>query len=56
MANRWAGAEVDELVGGLLDPQPLGERGGQQQPSVRNGSWIIKRDLDLVQHDMGGWH
>ena len=49
-------AEIDQLVGGLLDPQPLGQRGGQQQASVHNGPWIIKRDLDLVQDDVGGSH
>jgi hypothetical protein len=25
-------AKVDQLVGGLLDPQPLGQGGSQQQP------------------------
>jgi hypothetical protein len=49
-------AEVDELVGGLLDPQPLRQRGGQQQASMRDGPRIIQGDLDLVQHDVGGWH
>jgi hypothetical protein len=28
---RPADREIDQLVGGLLDPQPLGEGGGQQQ-------------------------
>ena len=27
-------AEIDQLVGGLLDAQPLGQRGGQQQPGA----------------------
>jgi hypothetical protein len=49
-------AEVDELVGGLLDPQPLRQRGGQQQASMRDGPRIIQGDLDLVQYDVEGWH
>jgi hypothetical protein len=31
-------AEIDQLVGGPLNPQPLGKDRGQQQPSVRDGS------------------
>jgi hypothetical protein len=48
--------EVDELVGGLLDPQPLGQRGGQQQSGMCDGPGIVEGDLDLVQHDVGGSH
>jgi hypothetical protein len=48
--------EVDELVGGLLDPQPLRQRCRQQQTSMRDGPRIIEGDIDLVQHDVGGWH
>jgi hypothetical protein len=49
-------AEVDELVGGLLDPQPLCQRGGQQQAGMRDGPRIIEGDIDLVQQHMGGSH
>jgi hypothetical protein len=56
--TRRAGAvaEVQELVGGLLDPQPLGQGGRQQQASMGDGPRIVEGDLDLVQHDMGGSH
>jgi hypothetical protein len=49
-------AEVDELVGGPLDLQPLGQGGGQQQASMRDGPRIVEGDIDLVQHDVGGSH
>ena len=49
-------AEVDELVGGLLDPQPLGQGCRQQQPGAGDGPRVIEGDLDLVQHHMRGWH
>ena len=39
---------VDELVGGLFDPQPLGQGGGQQQASMRHGPLIIEGDVDLA--------
>jgi hypothetical protein len=57
----WAGrtrsvAEVDQLVGGLLDSQPLSERGGQQQPGRGDRVLVVERDIDLVQHHMRGWH
>jgi hypothetical protein len=35
-------AEVDQLVGDRLDSQPLGQRGGQQQASLRDGPRIIE--------------
>jgi hypothetical protein len=49
-------AEVDQLVGGLLDPQPVGQGGGQQQPGVGDQALVIERRIDLVQHDVGGSH
>jgi hypothetical protein len=57
----WVGrarpvAEIDQLVGGLLDPQPLGERGGQQQPGRGDRVLVIERDIDLVQHHVRGSH
>ena len=30
-------AQVDQLIGGLLDAQPLGQGGRQQQPGVGDG-------------------
>jgi len=56
MGRAGAVIEVDQLVGGLLDPQPLGQGGGQQQASMRDGPRIIEGDLDLVQHNVGGSH
>ena len=32
-------AQVDQLIGGLLDAQPLGQGGRQQQPGVGCGSF-----------------
>ena len=57
----WAGragavTEVDQLVGGLLQAEPLGERGGQQQPRVGDRALVIEGGVDLVQHDVGGSH
>jgi hypothetical protein len=34
-----------------LDPKPLGERGDQRDPGVRDRPLIIKRDLHTVQSD-----
>jgi hypothetical protein len=42
-------AEIHQLVGGLLDPQPLGQRGGQQQPGRGDRVLVVEGDLDLVQ-------
>jgi hypothetical protein len=56
LGRAGAVAEVDELVGGLLDPQPLGQGGGQQQASMGDGPRIVEGDIDLVQHDVGGSH
>jgi hypothetical protein len=49
-------AEVDQLVGGLLDPEPVSERGGQQQARIGDHALVIERDMDLVQHDRRGSH
>ena len=35
-------AQVDQLVGGLLDAQPLGQR-GRQQPRVGDRVGVVKR-------------
>jgi hypothetical protein len=37
MGRAGAVTEVDQLVGGLLNPQPLGQGGRQQQASMRDG-------------------
>ena len=49
-------AEIDQLVGGPLNPQPLGKGRGQQQPSAGDCPGVIERDIDLVQDDVGGSH
>jgi hypothetical protein len=48
-------AQVDQLVGGLLDAQPLGQRGSQQQARVGDGVGVVKADVELVE-SMGGSH
>jgi hypothetical protein len=51
--------QVDQRVGGLLDPQPLGQCGSQQQAGVGHGvgvvKAVVKADVDLVQ-GVGGSH
>jgi hypothetical protein len=42
-------AQVDQLVGGLLDAQPLGQRGSQQQARVGHRVGVVKADVELVQ-------
>jgi hypothetical protein len=37
-------AQIDQLVGGLLDAQPLGQRGGQQQPALTM-AWVSSKQL-----------
>src|SRR4029453_18068660 len=49
-------AETDQLVGGPLNPQPLGKGRGQEQPSAGDRPGVIEGDIDLVQDDMGGSH
>jgi hypothetical protein len=34
-------AQVDERIGGLLDAQPLGQRGRQQQARVGDGVGVV---------------
>jgi len=48
-------AKVDQLVGCLLDPQPLGQRGGQQQTRVGDGVGVVEDDVEPVQ-GVGGSH
>jgi hypothetical protein len=48
-------SEVDELVGGLLDPQPLGHGGGQQQSRSGDRVGVVKGDVEPVQ-GVGGLH
>jgi hypothetical protein len=45
-------AEVDQLVGGLLQPEPLGQCCGQQQPCVGDGVLVIEDDIDMVNDDV----
>jgi hypothetical protein len=49
-------AEVDQLVGGLLHAQPLGQGRGQQQPGARDRVLVIEGDIDLVEGDVRGSH
>ena len=48
--------EVDQLVGGLLQPQPRNQRGGQQQPGVGHRPLVVERGIDPVQDDVGRLH
>ena len=49
-------AEIDQLVGGLLQAEPLGERRWEQQPRAGDRVLVIEHDIDLVQHHVGGSH
>ena len=40
-------AEVDQLVDDLLHPQPLGQRGGQQQAGVGDRVVVVEGDVEL---------
>jgi hypothetical protein len=42
-------AQVDQLVGALLDAQPLGQRGRQQQARVGDGAGVVKAGAELVE-------
>jgi len=55
VGGTWPLAEVDELVGGLLDPQPLGQGGGQQQPRSGDRVGVVEGDVELVE-GVGGLH
>jgi hypothetical protein len=48
-------AQVDHLIGGLLDAQPLGQRGRQQQTGVGDRVGVVKAAVELIQ-DVGGSH
>jgi hypothetical protein len=37
-------AEVDQLVDDRLEPEPLGQGGGQQQPGVGDRVVVVERD------------
>jgi hypothetical protein len=47
--------QVDQRIGGLLDAQPLGQRGRQEQPGVGDGVGVVKGDVELVE-GVGGPH
>jgi hypothetical protein len=51
-------AEVDELVGGLPDAEPLGQGRGQQQARAGDRVGVIEVHAKLVQgrSAMGDWH
>jgi hypothetical protein len=42
-------AQVDQRIGGLLDAQPLGQRGRQQQPSVGDRVSVVEARVELVE-------
>jgi hypothetical protein len=46
--------EIDQPVGALLDPQPLHQRGGQQQPGASDHTLVVERDIDPAQHHLRG--
>jgi hypothetical protein len=48
-------AQVDQRIGGPLDPQPLGQGGRQQQARVGDGAGVVKAGAELVQ-GVGGSH
>jgi hypothetical protein len=49
-------AQVHQLVGDLLDPEPLGQRRRQQQPGMRDRVLVVERDIDAVKNDVRGSH
>jgi hypothetical protein len=48
-------AQIDQRIGGLLDPQPLGQGGRQQQARVGDGVGVVEAGVELVQ-GVGGSH
>ena len=36
-------AQVDQRIGGLLDPEPLGQGGSQQQAGVGDGVGVVEQ-------------
>jgi hypothetical protein len=47
--------QIDQLVGGLLDSQPLGQRGSQQQARIGDRVGVVEGDVELVE-GVGGLH
>src|SRR5213078_103597 len=47
--------KAEQLVGGRLDTEPLGEGGGQQQPGVGDGVGVVEAGGELVE-GMRHWH
>jgi hypothetical protein len=41
--------QVDQRIRGLLDAQPLGQRGRQEQPCVGDGVGVVEVDVELVE-------
>ena len=41
--------QADQLVGGLGDPEPVGQDGGQQQPRAGDRMVIVERDFEVVK-------
>jgi hypothetical protein len=48
-------AQIDQCIGGLLDAEPLGQGGGQQQARVGDGVGVIEAGVELVE-GVGGSH
>jgi hypothetical protein len=50
--------EVDELVGGLADPQPFRQGGREQQPGAGDRVAIVEGDPEVVKGwgGVGCWH
>ena len=42
-------AQIDQRIGGLLDPQPLGQGGSQQQARVGDRVGVVEAGVELVQ-------
>jgi hypothetical protein len=41
-------AQIDQRIGGLLDPEPLGQGGSQQQARVGDRLGVVEADVELV--------
>jgi hypothetical protein len=41
--------QVDQRIRGLLDAQPLGQRGRQEQPRVGDGVGVVEVGVELVE-------
>jgi len=44
-------AERDRLLDQRLDPEPPGERPGQQRPGVGDGALVVEGDVDAIELD-----